>query len=189
MDYEQYWNRIYEKREELNSLLSSYWNEYSHMGTWQYWLVFALLIAPLIVLYFTVDRKRIFELFFFGYTVHLLWTYADIFLERNNLFVHTYFLTSHLPIPLNMTASALPVAFLLLYQYCTHANKNFYLYTLLLSAVFAFGFATFEEFLGLVEFRKGMNQFYVFLIDIAIVFFAYWFTRFVLRLKGEARDR
>lgn len=110
------------------------------------------LIAPLIVLYFTVDQKRILQLFFFKYTVHMLWTYNDTGLKY---FVHTYFLKPILPNVINMTASALPVSFLLLYQYCMNKNKNFYLYTLGLSAVFSFGFATVESYMGLAEMRKG----------------------------------
>lgn len=176
MEYRDYWNQIYEKSEELNSLISSYWNEYSHMGTWQFWTVVFLLVAPLVLLYFTVDRKRMFEVFFFGYTVHIFWTYIDIVLERYGYFVHTYFLLPVLPFALNMTASALPVGFLLLYQYCTNNNKNFYLYSLALSLVFAFVFTAIERYFGLLEFNKGMTQFYVLLIDLAIVYISYWFT-------------
>jgi hypothetical protein len=88
---------------------------------------------------------------------------------------------------LNMTASALPVGFLLLYQYCTNNKKSFYLYTLILSAVFAFGFATLEAELGLLEFNKGMNQIYIFLIDIVIVFISYGFTKFIRRVVNNTK--
>ncbi|QGH36477.1 hypothetical protein GI584_21565 [Gracilibacillus salitolerans] len=182
MKYKEYWDQIYEKNEELNSIISSYWSNYSDMGTWQFWVVVSLLIFPLFLLYFTVDRKRMFELFFFGYTVHMLWTYVDIILERYGYFVHTYFLTPVLPMALNMTASALPVGFLLIYQYCTNNKKNFYLYTIILSVVFAFGFASLEAHFGLLKFNKGMNQFYVFLIDIVIAFISFWFTKFIRRI-------
>jgi hypothetical protein len=79
------------------------------MGTWQFWVVIALLVVPLILLYYTIDRKRIFGIFFFGY----------------------------------------------------------------------------KEYLGLLEFRKGMNQFYIFLIDVAIAYLAYWLTKIVLKLRKE----
>lgn len=183
MDYKAYWEQMNAKGEELNSLIASYWNDYSNIGTWQFWTVLALAVIPLVILYFTVDRKRIFELFFFGYTVHILWTYTDIVIEKYGYFVHLYFLTPIFPFASNMTASALPVAFLLLYQYCTNANKNFYLYTLILSAAFAFGFASIEVSLGLLEFRKGMNQFYIFIIDVLIAYSAFWFTRIVIKVK------
>ncbi|MDQ0270960.1 hypothetical protein [Cytobacillus purgationiresistens] len=186
MDNKDYWQQIHSKGDELNSLLTNYWNQYSDFGTWQFWMVLLLLIAPIILLYFTVDRKRIFELFFFGYTVNMLWTLSDIALGRSGLFVHKYFLIPSLPISTNITASVLPVAFLWLYQYCTSRKNNFYLYTLILSAVFAFGFASLEKYLGLVEFRNGMNQFHLFLFDVGIIFLSYWFTKLILKLRVES---
>ncbi|WP_280169415.1 hypothetical protein [Priestia megaterium] len=64
MTYEQYWKNIHTISDKVNSSFTSYWAEYSDWGTWQFWALFASLVLPLVVLYFTVDRKRIFELFF-----------------------------------------------------------------------------------------------------------------------------
>ncbi|MBB6452399.1 hypothetical protein HNQ94_000844 [Salirhabdus euzebyi] len=183
MSYKEYWERIFDNNDKFNSLVDSYWQEYSSFGNWQFWVVVFLMVFPLLLLIFMVDRKRIFELFFFGYTVHILWTYIDIILERHNYLVHTYFLLPQLPFALNLTASTLPVGFLLVYQYCTEKKKNFYLYTVILSAIFTFGFATIESYLGLVEFRKGMNQFFLFLLDLGIVLVSFWFTRILLKIK------
>ncbi|MBU8769699.1 hypothetical protein [Cytobacillus oceanisediminis] len=187
MSYSEYWEQIYSRSEKMNVLISSYWREYSGLGTWQFWAVLALMVLPLVIVYLSVDRTRIFEIFFFGYTVHILWTYADSFLERYSYFVHTYFLLPMFPYAMNMTASALPVGFLLIYQYCTNRNKSFLLYTILASAVFAFVFATVEEWAGMVHFNKGMNQFYIFLIDIAIAYAAYFLTMFVKRMSDNIK--
>jgi hypothetical protein len=188
MEYSEFWEQIFKKNTEVNAFYSDYWKDYSDFGNWQFWVVLALLIIPLLVLCFTIDRKRMFELFFFGYTVHILWTYIDIALGRNGYFVHKYFLTPLLPNAANMTASVLPVGFLLVYQYCTNKQKNFYLYTIILSACFAFAFASIEQYMGFVEFRKGMNQFYLFLIDLGIVFISYWFTKFILKIKKGVKS-
>lgn len=185
MVWDELWRKIYESNDQLNSLYASYWSQYSDMGTWQFWVVISLLVLPLAALCFFIDRKRIFEIFFFGYTVHVLWSYIDIALGRSNYFTHKYFLFPILPNATNITASVLPVGFLLLYQYCTNRNKNFYLFTLLLSAVFAFGFAQLEEFLGLVSLRKGMHNFHLFLIDVGIAYIAYWFTKAILKVRGK----
>ncbi|MBT2686850.1 hypothetical protein J7I93_01500 [Bacillus sp. ISL-47] len=185
MSYREYWDEIFKQSNDMNSLITSYWHDYSNMGTWQFWVVISLLVLPLVLLYFTVDRRRVFELFFFGYTVHLLWAYTDLALQRYSIFVHTYFLSPIFPNALNMTASALPVGYLLLYQYCLNHKKNFLVYTFFLSAVFAFGFATIEAFIGMVEFNKGMNQLYLFLIDIVITYIAYFFTKFVKKMSSK----
>ncbi len=183
MTINEYWQKIEEKNQELIPLFSSYWKEYSSYGTWQFWLTVFLMVMPLLLLFFTVDRKRLFEVFFFGYTVHIIWIYIDIILERNGLFVHKFFLTPLLPYALNMTASALPVGYLLVYQYCTNHRKSYILYSIVLSVFFAFGFATIEELIGTVEFHKGMNQLYLFFIDLGIAFIAYIFTRILKQLK------
>lgn len=185
MEYNEYWSQIYEKKDELSSLLSSYWHDYSSIGDWQFWIVAFMFVAPIILLYFIVDRTRILELFFFGYTVHLLWTYIDIALGRNGYVVHTSFLTPYLPNAINLTASVLPVSFLLLYQYCTNRNKNFYLYTLGVCALFSIIFAIMERYLGLVELGKGMTQLFLYLIDVGVVFVAYGFTKVILKASRK----
>nr|WP_263326824.1 hypothetical protein [Neobacillus sp. Marseille-Q6967] len=187
MDYNQYWSKIYETNEKLNSLVTDYWHHYSSLGTWQFWVVLGLFIIPLIIVYFSVDRSRIFEIFFYGYTVHILWANVEIIFGNKSLFIHTYFLSSYLPNPLSMTASVLPVSYLLLYQYCINHQKNFYLYSIFLSALYAFVFAPLEEYIGLLDIRKGMNLFYLFLIDVAIAYTAYWFTRFILKLRNQSQ--
>ncbi|MBU9713041.1 hypothetical protein [Evansella tamaricis] len=183
MDYNQYWVEINHKSNEVNSLVRSYWHDYSHTGTWQFWFSLILLVLPVIILFFTVDRKRVFELLFYGYTVHILWTYISIPLERGGYFIHTYFVSPLLPFSLNMTASVIPVSYILLYQYCTNRKKNFYLYAIIVGAIFGFGISSIEAALGLVEFGDEMSRFYLFIICSSITIFAYWATRFVLWFK------
>ncbi|MFA1819818.1 hypothetical protein ACDX78_06420 [Virgibacillus oceani] len=185
MGYSDYREEIYVKTEEFNELISRYWNTYSGFDTWQFWVSLLLFLLPLALLFFTVDRKRVFEVFFFGYTVHILWTYASIILENHNLMNHTHFPFPALPFSLNITTSILPVGFLLVYQYTTKYKKNFYMYAILLSAVFAFGFATIEKWLGLIEFHKGASNFHLFLVDLVVVFISYWFTLFIKRCKDN----
>jgi len=189
LGYNEYWEKIYEKNNEVNSLVSSYWQEFSDFTNWQFWFVLVLFVLPLIILYFTVDRKMIFELFFFGFFVHVLWTYTELFLNQHNFFVHTYFLIPYDITAISINASLLPVGFLLIYQYCTKHQKNFYLYAILLSLVFSFGFASLELYLGLVALNGGMNLFYVFLIDLAVVFLSYWFTKIVRKIKESETKR
>ncbi|MCM3670631.1 hypothetical protein M3181_16835 [Mesobacillus maritimus] len=185
MSYQEYWNEVYRQSGKMNDLITSYWHEYSHLGTWQFWVVVIMLVGPLVLLYFTVDRTKIFHLFFFGYTVHILWAYTDIFLQRYTYFIHTFFIAPVFPYALSMTASALPVGFLLLYQYCLNTNKNFYFYSVILSTVFALIFAPLEHAMGFVEIRKGLNFFHLFLIDLVIAYAAYFFTALIRKLENQ----
>ncbi len=92
MGYNEYWEQIYSISEELNSLITAYWNDYSNLSSWQFWVVLFIMIIPLVILYFTVDRQRIFELFFFlvlsytcfGHIVILFYRYISI------LFIPTF---------------------------------------------------------------------------------------------------
>ncbi|PWU70334.1 hypothetical protein [Gracilibacillus dipsosauri] len=186
MGYNEYWEQIYSISEELNSLITAYWDDYSNLSSWQFWVVLFIMIIPLVILYFTVDRQRIFELFFFGFIVHMLWSYCDTILSLYKYFVHTYFLTPLLPYAQNMTTSLLPVSFILLYQYCTKHKKNFYLYTLFLSAFFALLGTPIEEYFGFVKFDKGLLPLHIFFIDVAIAYIAYWGTKFVLSLNQRS---
>lgn len=177
MSVDQYWDRIEAVQDQFNSVIESYWGQYSHWGTWTFWTVLLMFLAPLVLLFFTVNRNRVFEVFFFGFVVHVLWTYTDIALERQNMLIHPYFLSPQLPYGLNITVSALPVGFLLLYQFCTGRGINFYLYSAVLSAVFAFGFASAELFTGFLELDRGLTRVHLFLIDYAIALLAYESTR------------
>ena len=188
MNYKEYWDRINEINGQLHSLYSSYWDKYSDFATWQFWIILLSLLVPLIILYFMVDRRRLFEILFFGYTVHLLWAYIDLALSRTNFLTHTHFLTPVLPNALNITGSFLPVGFMLVYQYATNRKKNFYILTVLLSAVYTFICANIEKSMGLVTFHGGINVIHLFLLDLFIVFVAYWFTRLLLKFRILKKD-
>lgn len=188
MNYKEYWDKINEINGQLHSLYSSYWDKYSDFATWQFWIILLSLLVPLIILYFMVDRRRLFEILFFGYTVHLLWAYIDLALSRTNFLTHTHFLTPVLPNALNITGSFLPVGFMLVYQYATNRKKNFYILTVLLSAVYTFICANIEKSMGLVTFHGGINVIHLFLLDLFIVFVAYWFTRLLLKFRILKKD-
>lgn len=183
MSFEQYWDQLNKKNDEFIKLISSYWTHYSGFTSWQFWVILALLIIPLVILFFKIDRKRIFELLFFGYTAHILWTYYNIALERYGFLNHSYFLTPALPYALNITASMLPVTFILLYQYCTNKRKNYYLFAIIASAIFAFVLGPLEGHYRFAVMRKGMNSFVFFISDILIAYVTYWFTKLMLRVR------
>jgi hypothetical protein len=142
MSEKEYWNEINQLSVKVSSLMHSYWHKYSDWGNWQFWVLLFFLVAPLIVLLIKLDRRRTLEILFFGYTVHMLWTYTDLILIRQGYIDHNYFLMPFLPQGLGITSSLIPVSFMLLYQYCMIQEKPFILWTTGLSAILAFGFCT-----------------------------------------------
>ncbi|SHS43174.1 Uncharacterised protein [Mycobacteroides abscessus subsp. abscessus] len=107
MPVKQYWKEINESSKRVTSLMHSYWHEHSDWGNWQFWFLLLCLLVPLVVLLIKLDRNRTFEILFFGYTVHILWTYTDLALIRQGYIDHYYFLMPFLPQAFGTTASIL----------------------------------------------------------------------------------
>ncbi|MEH7119219.1 hypothetical protein V7128_17650 [Neobacillus vireti] len=185
MSVKQYWKEINNTSEKVSSLMHSFWQEHSDWGNWQFWVLLLCLLVPLIVLFIKLDRNRTLEILFFGYTVHMLWTYTDLILIRQGYVDHHYFLTPFLPQALGITASLIPVSFMLLYQYCLIQAKPFILWTTGLSAIFSFGLAPIEKMVDLVSIFKGFTIVHLFFIDITISMIAYGMTHFFVRFYME----
>jgi hypothetical protein len=183
MTVNNYWKEINIASEKVQILINSYWKEHSDWGNWEFWFTLFSLVFPLFILWIKLDRKRIFEILFYGYSVHVLWTYSDIALIRGGFIDHHYFITPFIPQALGITSSLLPVGFMLVYQYCTNKNKSFILGMAILSAIYAFGFAAVEQYLNFISLYKGFTVVHIFFIDIAIASIAYGMTRFFLKVN------
>lgn len=185
MNEQELYNQIYEMKEQLGSLLKEHWQLYSNMGTWFFWVNLLTLIIPLVVLYFLVDKKRLFELCFFGYSLHIIWVTVDSFLTSNNYFNHPHSISYLLPQGITVAAVLFPVVFMLLYQYCTNNGKNFYIYSIIGAFIFAFGYGAFSDAIDMLRMHKGMNLMYLFLIDVAIVYVALGMTNLFKLIKRK----
>lgn len=153
-----------------------YWQQYSHLGTWQFWTVTCLLILPLMLVYFKIDRKLIFHIGFFGFAVHVLFSYVDAAGIRFGLWAYPYQLIPFIP-SLSLDAAIIPVTIMLVYQWTLKNNKNYYLYALLTALAFGFGFKPLLVAHGLFQKYKWVNYIYIFLIYITLFLLAYWLTR------------
>ncbi|WP_245976565.1 hypothetical protein [Paenibacillus prosopidis] len=56
-----------------------YWINFSNASTWQFWVNIALLVFPLITLYICIDKSKAFHIGFFGFNIHIWFTYIDQF--------------------------------------------------------------------------------------------------------------
>ncbi|GGJ65437.1 hypothetical protein [Virgibacillus salexigens] len=193
MNVDALYHQIYELKEQLSFLRTEYWYQTSGVDTWYFWFNIASYIVPLVILYLFIDRRRVFEIGFFGYSIHMLWGYTNNFLSINNLLVHPHSFSFLIPVGLSVTAVILPVGFMFIYQYCTNYKKNYYFYAILLSVLFAYGFGAFSIAVNLLELHKWMTLTYVFLIDVMVAFLAYWLTKFFIWIgrqstKQQAKD-
>ncbi|WP_404458110.1 hypothetical protein [Oceanobacillus kapialis] len=185
MNENQLYNKIFQVKEQLQHLQREYWELTTGFDTWRFWFLLGSMVIALAILYFTVDRKRLFEISFFGFTIHVLWANTDQILTSLNYFSYPHSLTYLLPTGLTSTTVLFPIIFMLVYQYCLYRGKSFIMFTLLLNLLFAFGMGPLYVYLGFLDMNKGMNYGFLYLIDIAIIFLAFSLTKLFKIMKHD----
>jgi hypothetical protein len=130
-------NKIRSAVEEATQIQIDYWKSFSDFGTWQFWVVIMTLVVPLIILFVTIDKRKTLLLGFFGLNYHIWFQYVNGIGISLGLWEYPYQIAPFLP-GFALDASLVPVSFMLLYQWTLNHNKNIYLYSLFLSAFFAF---------------------------------------------------
>ncbi|WP_373895808.1 CBO0543 family protein [Virgibacillus sp. CBA3643] len=162
-------NKAVTEQEEASQILLEYWKLYSNMGSWQFWVILIFLLAlPLIVLYFTIDRKKIFLIGFYGFSVNVWFTLAASIGTRLGWWDYPYMLFPFTQTGFSIISSVVPVLFMLVYQWTLNHNKNFYIFSLLISLFFSFVFVPLLVSFNLFRLNDGFNYFHVLLIFISV---------------------
>ena len=130
-------NHLVELQKELTTMGIKYWDQYSSYNDWHFWFLVVLCILPLIVLFIFMDRRRMLYLGFFGFSIHILQSYADIGASNLGTWTYPYKLIPFYPISFALDASLIPVTFILVYQWTLNRKKNFYLYAMMPTLFFA----------------------------------------------------
>jgi len=141
--------------------LIDYWKEYELYASVEYWILVAFLIGPLIILFFKIDKSKIFLIGFFGYSIHIIFAYVDLFGKHAGFWNYPIPLIPHLP-GLAIDSSLVPVSFMLVYQWTLNNKKNYYIYSFITAIIFAFAIKPILVELGL--FRMYGNTNYVHLL-------------------------
>jgi hypothetical protein len=151
-----------------------YWSHYSHYFTWQFWVVLSLFVIPLILVVLFIDRRKIFMLGFYGYSVHVFFGYTDILGVNNGFWTYPYKLFPILPASITLDASLIPVIYMFFYQYLLNHGKNYYLWMLGLCLFLAYIFKPLMVGLGLFHFGGKENFF--------VLFLGYAFTALIAKI-------
>ncbi|MFD0694819.1 CBO0543 family protein [Paenibacillus sp. GCM10027628] len=176
-DQQSVYEDLSNKEAEVAKSWITYWQQFSNFSTWQFWFNLAFLLIPLIVLWFCMDRKKAFQIGFYGFNIHVLATYIDIYGERNHYWGFPFKIIPYLPTSVSLDASMAPVSFMLLYQWTINHKKNYYLASLALSAIFAFVIKPILSSINLFHLYNGMNYFYLFLL--------YYFASVIAKLVTD----
>ncbi|RFU60989.1 hypothetical protein D0466_19900 [Peribacillus glennii] len=175
-------------QEEVTHLQEEYWFLHSNIDSWQFWVMLLMLVIPLIVLYFAIDKRKdkLFLILFYGFNIHVWFTYIDSIGVRHGYWTYPYYLTPYFPFSFSLDSSLIPVAFLLVYQWTLNYNKNFYLYSIGLSIIIAFGLKPLLDSANLFELNKGMNYFYLFLLYCFIFILSKLIIEIFLKIQKRA---
>ncbi|WP_407271383.1 hypothetical protein [Radiobacillus sp. PE A8.2] len=162
---------------QLMDLILEHWHRFSNFSTWQFWVNIAFFLIPLVITLVFVDKKKIFQIAFYGYTFHVMFVYIDVFLSRFNYWDHPYLMIPYIPVSIPVDGSLVPVTFMLAYQIAINNQKNFYFVTFI-TAIIVAGMAWIWQQFELLILYNGMNLLHLFLLDLSIAILAYWFTNF-----------
>ncbi len=174
---EEILKQIQTNQEKINHLFETFWVHYSNLGTWQWWAMLLLLILPLIALYFLLNRRHALTIGFYGLCVHVLFSYINGFMEKGFLWFHPYQLLKQAPITIPVTASLVPVWFMMFYQYSIKKHKNFYIVAIVLAISEAYIVAGILYLLGLLKFGNNFHIYYIIPIDYIVALIAYFLTK------------
>jgi hypothetical protein len=177
-------NKIHAK---ASNMTIHYWQSYSNLGTWQFWVIAGMVIVPLIALYFFMDRKKALLIGFFGFNVHVWFHYIDAFGIMRAFWNYPYNLFPLL-IGFSLDAALIPVVFMFVYQWTLNKNKNFYLYATALSAFLSFLFKPTLVTFGFFKIYKGLNYFHLFLLYIVVFVISKLITNIFLHFVKEGSD-
>lgn len=170
-------------QEKVANLQEEYWLTYTNIDSWQFWLMIAMLILPLIVLVITIDKNKTFLVLFFTFNIHAWFAYIDSLGVRRAFWEYPHSLTPYFTFSLSLDGALVPVAFMLVYQWTLNNKKNFYLYATGLAAFFSFILKPILVSLNLYGLNKGFNYFYLFLLYCLIFLLSKFITSFFVKLQ------
>src|SRR5699024_9850908 len=185
----------------LSQYQIEYWHLYSYVGMWQFWVEVLMIIIPLIILFFSIDKSKALLLGFFGLNYHVWFSYSNsigvglglweypylvipfllgffvfkyhVWFSYSNsigvglgLWEYPYHVIPFFP-SFSLDAALVPVCFMLLYQWTLNHNKNIYLYSILLSSVFAFVLKPIMVKFHFIHMFNGINYFHLILFYMA----------------------
>lgn len=157
--------------EEAHHALISYWKDNEIYLSLEFWMMCTIFVVPLIILFFKIDRSKLFLMGFYGYSVHMLFAYTDAFGRNMGFWNYPFPIFPVIP-GIALDSSLVPVIFILVYQYTLNHKKNYYVYTIIAAAIFSFGFKPLLVGMGMFKMYGGINYLHLFISFIPVIILA-----------------
>ena len=123
-------------RKESADALMDYWLQHNIYESFEFWLLVALFLFPLVLLAFKIDKRHIFMVGFFGFSVHVLSLYMNVVGINKGFWNFPIPVLPFLP-AVAFDASLVPITYMLVFQWTNNNKKNYYLFAIITSMFFA----------------------------------------------------
>ncbi|SFE88432.1 hypothetical protein [Alteribacillus iranensis] len=171
---------------ELSSHMTEYWERFSGLDTWQFWIIVLMTIIPLIVLFFAIDRRKVLLIGFFGFNYHVWFAYVNSTGIRYGLWEYPYEVVPFLP-SFALDASLVPITYMLVFQWTLNHNKNIFILSTITAAILAFIVKPIMVHLHYFHMFYGINFFHLFLFYIGMFLVSYGITKVFMWLQNHKK--
>lgn len=171
-------------RRESTEVLLDYWTKYTLYTSFEFWIVVAIFLIPLVILIFKIDKKNIFLIGFYGYSVHIFTFYMTLFGINMGYWNYPIQMIPQIP-SIAFDASFTPVTFMLAYQWTVKNKKNYYIVALVLSGLFAFIMEPTLVKMGIFKMYGDINHIHRFIVFVVATFIAKFITNVFIWLHQK----
>lgn len=159
-----------------------YWKQYSDFNSWHFWFLVSLLILSLACLYFLMDRKKALLLGFYGFNIHVWFSYLTQISVWYDLWSYPYKIFPFFP-GFTTSAAFFPVGFMLIYQWTLNHNKNYYLYATGFCLFIAFLWKPTLSTIDLFQVKNKISYLYVFFESITVMLISKWISNIFVHFQ------
>lgn len=164
------YKELLQAREQLHHLSSNQWKQ-ENVFIWEWWLLVGLTVIPLIIWWKLVDKKRAYEIAFYGCMINIFSVILDDL--GTNLLWWGYPVQLIPVVPPLLTADSIlvPIIFMLVYQSFSASGKSLFIANLVTGAFVAFVAEPFFVWLGYYQLISWKFT-YSFIFYILVTLFA-----------------
>jgi hypothetical protein len=175
-------DKIVEMGKEGQKALNEYWLDYALYTSFEYWLMVLFLIGPLVILLLKINKEKLFQILFYGYSVHISFGYLDLFGRNMGYWNYPFPVIPALP-GISLDSSLIPIIFIFVYQYTLGRNKKYYLYATMTSIALSFVFKPILVGLKLFRMYGSINYLHLFLSYVFVFIVAKLMTDLFIWIK------
>jgi hypothetical protein len=172
-------DKIVKNSNQSTDALIDYWKDFALYTSLEYWMMVAILLVPLLILFFKIDKNKIFLVGFFGYSIHVIFAYVDSYGKHSGLWNYPFPIIPALP-GLAIDSSLVPVTFMLVYQWTLNNKKNYYVYSIITAVIFSFIIKPLLVELGLFRMYGNINYLHLFIAYLFVLLTAKFITNVFL---------